>query len=117
MNTARRPIPAHLIARAQRLGDGAVILVHEVHDHGHRAGWREGSEAMRSKAIEVCREAIALLEHAREVLTPAQVAIFVETYESMPPHPIVAAYFGSATDHLGRCVRRLLSARVPPPRR
>lgn len=115
MNTQRRPVPAHLIARARELGEDAVTLVHEVHELGHRAGWREGREAMRSKAIEVCREAIELLEHTREVLMPKQVAVFVEHYDRMPPHPVVAAYFGSAIDHLGKCAHRLLSVRVPSP--
>lgn len=112
MGTIRPRVPAHLIARARRLGGDAVILLHEAHSHGRRLGRREGADTMRTKASEVCRELLALLERMHDELTPAQVAVFHDTFDTMTPDPLVAAYFGAASDHLNRCLERLRKLRV-----
>lgn len=117
MGTMRRPLPAHLVARARRLGEGAVTLIHDAHEHGRSVGWVEGCEAMRQRAADLCRNQLQLLEQTRGLLTAAQVVVFAETYESIAPHPVVAAYFSSATDHLSRYMRRLLAAPLRPPAR
>ncbi len=92
-------------------------MIHDAHEHGRNVGWIEGCEAMRRRAADLCREQLQLLEHTKGLLTTAQVEMFVETYESIAPHPVVAAYFSSATDHLSRYMRRLLAAPLRPPAR